>query len=126
MTHPRAQVVPFSSVVGSGITLHDPETGKMIGQLAILNTGGDTPEDRKQRQIAFAEDTAKRINAHNDLVDALRPFADAAEHVPLEEEDTKVIAHVPAGPHGEAFKRMGRYLTAANFRAAVAALRGAK
>jgi len=69
--YPKARVVPFSSVVGSSVTLHDPETERVIGQLAILNTGGDTFDDRKQRQILVAEDTAKRINLHDDLVAAL-------------------------------------------------------
>lgn len=66
--HPKARVVPYSSVVGSSVTLHDPETERVIGQLAILSTGGDTPDDRKQRQILVAEDTARRINLHDDLV----------------------------------------------------------
>jgi hypothetical protein len=75
--YPKAKVVPFSSVVGSSVTLHDPETERVIGQLAILNVGGDTPEDWKQRSIAVAEDTAKRINAHDYLIAALAPFAEA-------------------------------------------------
>lgn len=74
--YPKARVVPFSSVVGSSVTLHDPETERVIGQLAILNTGGDTFDDRKARQIMFAEDTARRINAHDDLVAALKACVD--------------------------------------------------
>lgn len=69
--YPKARVVPFSSIVGSSVTLHDPETERVVGQLSILNVGGDTPEDWKQRQIAVAEDTARRINAHDDLIAAL-------------------------------------------------------
>ena len=49
--YPKAKVVPFSSIVGSSVTLHDPETERVIGQLAILNVGGDTPDDWKQRSI---------------------------------------------------------------------------
>ena len=69
---PKARVVPFSSVVGSSVTLHAPETGRVIGQLGIMNVGGDTRDDWKQRNIAVADDTALRINAHDDLVAALR------------------------------------------------------
>lgn len=69
--YPKARAVPYSSIVGSSVTLHDTDTERVIGQLAILNTGGDTPEDRKARQIAVADETAKRINAHDDLVAAL-------------------------------------------------------
>jgi len=68
----KARVVPFSSVVGSSVTLHDPETGRVIGQLGIMNVGGDTRDDWKQRNIAVADDTALRINAHDDLVAALK------------------------------------------------------
>lgn len=32
----RAVVVPFSSVVGSSVTLHDPVTGAYVGQLGII------------------------------------------------------------------------------------------
>lgn len=74
--HKKAQVVPFSSVVGSSVTLHDPETGRVFAQLAILNTGGETPEDRKQRQVAVSDDVAKRINAF-DLI-APPPFTKEA------------------------------------------------
>lgn len=69
--HPKAHVVPFSSIVGSSVTLHGP-TGVVIGQLSVLNVGGDTREDWKQRQIAIADDVAKRINAHDDLVATLQ------------------------------------------------------
>lgn len=58
-----AKVVPFSSVVGSSVTLHD-ETGKVVCQLALLNTGtsGDAQE-WKRRQTSFAEEIAARLNA---------------------------------------------------------------
>lgn len=69
---PKARVVPFSSVVGSSLTLHDPDTERVIGQLGVMNVGGDTPDDWKQRQIMVAEDTAKRINCHDDLVAACK------------------------------------------------------
>jgi hypothetical protein len=69
--YPKARVVPFSSVVGSSVTLHDPETERVIGQLGILCVGGDTPEDWRQRSILVAEDTAKRINCHDDLITAI-------------------------------------------------------
>ena len=55
--HPKAKVVPFSSVVGSSVTMHDPDTGRVIGQLGIMNVGGDGPGDWKVRNIAVAEQT---------------------------------------------------------------------
>lgn len=81
--YPKARVVPFSSVVGSSVTLHDPETETVIGQLAILNTGGDTFEDCKARQIACADDTAKRINFHDDIVARLSDVLRILEAVKL-------------------------------------------
>lgn len=77
--HQKARVVPFSSVVGSSVTLHAP-TGEVIGQLGIMNVGGTTPEDWKQRSIAIADDIAKRINCHDDLVAALKAFAAIHDH----------------------------------------------
>ncbi len=74
--HQKAQVTPFSSVVGSSVTLHDPETGRVIAQLSVLNTGGDTPEDWKQRQIAVADDVAMRINVFDKI--APPPFTKEA------------------------------------------------
>lgn len=73
--YPNAKVVPFSSVVGSSVTLHDPETERYIGQLGIMGIGGDTPDDWKQRSILVAEDTARRINAHDALVAAVGEIA---------------------------------------------------
>lgn len=84
--YPKARVVPFSSVVGSSVTLHDPDTGRVIAQLGIMNVGGDNHEDWKQRSILVAEDTAKRINEYGvptpreaELEEALRPFASVGE-----------------------------------------------
>jgi hypothetical protein len=88
--YPKARVVPFSSVVGSSVTLHDPETERVIGQLGIMNVGGDTPADWKARSIAVAEDTAKRINCHDDLVTALKASRAALE----------LQGFVGAGAHG--------------------------
>lgn len=76
--HPKALVVPFSSVGGSSVTLHGP-TGVVIGQLAILNVGGDTPEDWKQRSIAIATDVAHRINQHDELMNSNVRQASALE-----------------------------------------------
>lgn len=59
-----AKVVPFSSVVGSNVTLHD-ESGKVVCQLALLNTGpmSDDRDEWKRRQTEIADEVAKRINA---------------------------------------------------------------
>jgi hypothetical protein len=59
-----ARVVPFSSVVGSSVTLHD-KSGKVVCQLALLNTGPhtDDPAEWKRRQTTFADEVAARFNA---------------------------------------------------------------
>lgn len=60
------------------------------------------------------------------LEDALRPFAEVADLIPSDQADFKIVAHVPAGPHAEAFRRVGEKLTAGNFRAAAATFGGQK
>lgn len=59
-----ARVVPFSSVVGSSVTLHD-ESGKVVCQLALLNTGPHTDDaaEWKRRQTSFADEVARRFNS---------------------------------------------------------------
>lgn len=83
--YPRARVTPFSSVVGSNVTLHDPDTERVVGQLAILNTAAAlaTPDEWKASQIAVAEDVARRINAYDDLLEALQAARStfAVEHI---------------------------------------------
>lgn len=86
----EVKVVPFSSVVGSSLTLHD-ETGKVVAQVSFLNTGSLTAsrEEWKQSQIDCANFVADAIRAESDLaalkskldeaVEALRPFAKVAD-----------------------------------------------
>lgn len=64
----RAEVIPYSSVVGGGVTLHD-ETGAVVGQLLLR---GFTPNPRgpmpvgdpyKEAYVACCERIAAAINA---------------------------------------------------------------
>jgi len=73
--------------------------------------------DRSANVVAFARHRlATTDNA--ELVGALRPFAEAAENIPDDQEDFKIVAHVPAGQHADAFRRMSATLTAGAFRRA--------
>ncbi len=75
---------------------------------------------------------ARALRAESDLTaaqaeiarlrEALEPFAKAAEHIPLDQFDGKLVAHVPGGPHAEDFRRMNAGLTAGAFRRAAQAL----
>lgn len=54
-----ASVIPFSSIVGTGVLLQD-ETGAVTAQLSLLNAStARTPEE----MLAFAERMAAAINA---------------------------------------------------------------
>lgn len=46
-----AKKVPFSSIVGQSVTLHDA-SGKVVCQLAILNPQGDGDYKQKAEQYA--------------------------------------------------------------------------
>ena len=70
--HQRAQIVPYSSIVGSSVTLHHPEEGYCEAQLAILGVGGNPGEDHKSRQIAIATEVAEAINERSALKALLR------------------------------------------------------
>ena len=56
--------------------------------------------------------------------EALKPFAEAADHVPPDQEDFKIVAYVPGGHHALAFKKLSENLTAGHFRRARQALGG--
>lgn len=59
MSRLAASVIPFSSVVGTGVLLQD-ETGAVTAQLSLLNAStGRTPEE----MVAFADHIARAINA---------------------------------------------------------------
>lgn len=51
-------------------------------------------------------------------VEALKPFADAADNIATSIEGFKVVAVVPGGEHARAFANMQKLLTAENFRRA--------
>ncbi|BAQ50343.1 hypothetical protein [Methylobacterium aquaticum] len=65
MSKITAKVIPFSSVTGSGITLHD-ETGAVIGMMPLRGFGADLPaglEAFKVGCVAVCERIAAAINA---------------------------------------------------------------
>ena len=64
-----AKVVPWSSIVGTGVTLHAAD-GRVVGQLALMNVGAvtaDTIDEIKRRHIALAQRVAAAINASSGL-----------------------------------------------------------
>ncbi len=62
-----AKVVPWSSVVGSSVTLHD-DTGKTIGQLAILGAGG---RSESEALAAHVVEMVDNLNRHRALAENL-------------------------------------------------------
>jgi hypothetical protein len=74
--------------------------------------------DPKDTRIATLEAENKRLR------EALEPFANAAENVPDDQEDFKILAYVPGGHHARSYEKLAKDLTAGNFRAARAALQG--
>ncbi len=57
----RASVIPWSSVVGTGILLKD-ETGVVAGQLALHGVTGCTDENRKAIMMNMAQMVTDAIN----------------------------------------------------------------
>lgn len=115
-----------------GEDLRGPKVGiaRRLAQAAIDAIHHDAQEPELGHELAELERQFRRILAGNrkasqpdsGLREALRPFAEAADLIPAEEADFKTIAHVPAGPHAAAFRKMAGLLTAGAFRAARAAL----
>jgi hypothetical protein len=89
--------------------LSHEKAAREAAESALLTSQAETREALRKLELA-------RV--------ALKPFAEAAEHVPDEEEDFKVLASVPGGHNAAKFKRMSLSLTAGNFRAASRALNG--
>lgn len=65
----RAEVIPFSSVVGGGVILHD-EAGRIMGQLMLMNIDASAPvidaeliATYRDRYVALCERVAAAINA---------------------------------------------------------------
>jgi len=59
MNKVNAKVIPYSSVVGTGLTLHN-EKGEVLGQFSFLNNApGAGPTD----MVEFCEAMARAINA---------------------------------------------------------------
>lgn len=57
-----AKVVPWSSVVGQSVTLHDA-SGKVVAQLAVLNTGSREASEAIAQQIVDVFDDLHRHKA---------------------------------------------------------------
>ena len=92
-------------------------TTELAEKLEAIPTADMTLED--QTIFALGIDTLrKQAEELERCRTALRPFAKAAEHVPADQADFKVVAYVPAGPHRAAFEKLQEGLTAGNFRLA--------
>lgn len=62
-----AKVIPWSSVLGTGLILLD-EKGQCVGQLALHNVtveGADIPENRKRLMLEMVNGVADAINTPN-------------------------------------------------------------
>jgi hypothetical protein len=57
-----AKLVPYSSIVGSSVLLLD-ESGKSIGQLAVLNAGGKEQSVEVAQAVVDAFDNLRRHQA---------------------------------------------------------------
>lgn len=57
----RAKLIPWSSIVGTGVMLLDG-TGRCIGQLALHNVALADGEDRKAVMMFIAQNVADAIN----------------------------------------------------------------
>lgn len=92
---PRAVVVPFSSMVGSSVTIHAPE-GRVVGQLAILNTSGpdDTRDEMKAKQIAIATEVALALNMHAEMLHMLEVVLDGERDEIKDGGQTHVPFHI--------------------------------
>jgi hypothetical protein len=78
-----------------------------------------------RQHLSLSEQVTSTLNeleaAHDEvraLRGALRPFGEAGAHLPPEVEDFKIVAHVPAGPHAGALRRLRDQMTAGDFRRA--------
>ncbi len=102
--------------------LPEAKLREIIERLRALAKKWGQGEGAQDGRLAIADEAADAlasIRAERDAaVEALKPFAEAADLIPPGEEDFKVVAHVPAGPHAAAFRKMGERLTAGAFRAA--------
>lgn len=58
----RAKVIPWSSIVGTGIVLMD-DKGKVIGQLALHNVAMLPSDATKDKHLMVAHAVANAINA---------------------------------------------------------------
>lgn len=66
-----AQVIPWSSIVGTGVLLMD-EKGRCIGQLALHNVFVSSAEDRKAVMVETVQTVADMINAPKRTSDTAR------------------------------------------------------
>jgi hypothetical protein len=57
----EARVVPYSSVVGSSIALHDPETGRIVASMPLLNVSA-LPGQHRDASEKLAGRVARALN----------------------------------------------------------------
>jgi tetratricopeptide (TPR) repeat protein len=97
------------------VTGRSPQWSSVFGRTEAVADIDDAQSSLRQALQSLEADRDR-------LKEALEPFAKAAELLPPEVDDLKVVAHVPAGPHAEAYRRVGDLLMAAHFRRARSAL----
>ena len=62
----EARLVPYSSVVGQSISLHNPGEPKVIAQLVVMAPAGPPPgEDHRSYVERLAKVIADAINKHS-------------------------------------------------------------
>lgn len=95
-----------------------PERLRGIYRLGV-NDGADllNGSDTFTRQFETPPIQKAAADRIEELEAALKPFAEAAKHIPTDIEDFKIVAFVPGGSHAASFNRMREGLTAGAFRA---------
>jgi hypothetical protein len=74
-----------------------------------------------QTDVSSAADRAEAAErALAEALEVVEPFSGAAEHVPADQEDFKLVAYVPGGEHAQAFQKLRNSMTAGDFRRAAA------
>lgn len=72
---PRAVAVPFSSIVGTSVTIHAPD-GHVIAQLGLLGVEAENRDEWKANCIALADEVAKAINLMPRMAEMLEVIRD--------------------------------------------------
>ena len=92
----RAAVVPYSSIVGTSITLHTRHGETVVAQLAVLTPAGQLPgEDQRAFAERIAHAVADAINAHGMARQIVEDIADM-DVGDVEMEHREIIARCRA------------------------------